>query len=141
MGEQPHGDLQMILGTIFRNNRLAWGVRPLGDTRLQVTSTRYRIPDVMVVRNTDPKDPIVSFTPLLCIEILSKEDRLNEIQERVDDYAQMGVRDIWVINPWKRIGYHAGASGFVRPDDGVLRVASTPIEIALASIFSQLDEF
>ncbi len=141
VGEQPHGDLQMILGTIFRNNRLTWGVRPLGDSRLQVTSTRYRIPDVMVVRNADPKDPIVSFIPLLCIEILSKEDRLNEIQERVDDYAQMGVRDIWVINPWKRIGYHAGASGFFRPEDGVLRVAETSIAIALADIFSQLDEF
>jgi len=34
VGEQPHGDLQMILGTIFRNNRLLWGVRPAWGHRL-----------------------------------------------------------------------------------------------------------
>lgn len=141
VGEQPHGNLQIILGAIFQNNRVIWGVRPLGDTRLQVKPTRYRIPDLMVLRNTDPKDPIIAFVPLLCIEILSKDDRLNEIQERVDDYAEMGVRDIWVINPWKRIGYSATVAGFASPDDGVLRVAGTEIAVELSEIFRQLDEF
>ncbi len=141
VGEQPHGNLQIILGTIFQNNRVEWGVRPLGDTRLQVKPTRYRIPDLMVLRNTDPKDPIIAFVPILCVEILSKDDRLNEIQERVDDYAEMGVRNIWVINPWKRVGYHAASTGFVKPDDGVLRVTGTPIAIELGDIFDQLDEF
>ena len=140
VGEQPHGDLQMILGTIFRNNRLAWGVRPLGDTRVQVTPTRFRIPDVCVVRNTDPKDPIIRFVPLLCIEILSKDDRLYEMQERINDYAVMGVKDIWVIDPWKRVGYLASAKGFTQPDDGTLRIEGTPVKILLAEIFAELDE-
>src|ERR1700679_573317 len=80
VGEQPHGNLQIILGTIFRNNRLAWGVRPLGDTRLQITPSRYRIPDLMVLRHTDPKDGIVSFVPLLCVYFMSKDDRLMKIR-------------------------------------------------------------
>jgi Uma2 family endonuclease len=141
VGEQPHGDLQMILGTIFRNNRLTWGVRPLGDTRVQVSTTRFRIPDVSIVRNTDPKDSIIGFAPLLCIEILSKDDRLTEMQERIDDYAAMGVKDSWVIDPWKRVGYLASPRGFIQPEDGVLRIAGTPIAISLADIFAQLDEF
>jgi Uma2 family endonuclease len=141
VGEQPHGDLQMILGTIFRNNRLTWGVRPLGDTRLQVTPTRYRIPDVMVVRNTDPKDAIVRFIPLLCIEILSKDDRLHEMQERVDDYAGMGVKGIWIIDPWKRVGHIATSKSLTQPDDGILHVGGTFIAVSLADIFAQLDEF
>jgi Uma2 family endonuclease len=141
VGEQPHGDLQMILGTIFRNNRLTWGVRPLGDTRVQVTPTRYRIPDICVVRNTDPKDAIIRFVPLLCIEILSKDDRLIELQERVDDYAQMGVEKIWAIDPWKRHGYYAGRRGFTQPEDGVLRIDGTPITISLVGVFAELDEY
>lgn len=141
VGEQPHGDLQMILGTIFRNHRLEWGVRPLGDTRVQVSETRYRLPDVCVLRNTDPKDPIIRFAPLLCIEILSKDDALHEIQDRVDDYVKFGVKDIWVIDPWKRIGYAASAKAFVQPEDGILRVAGTAIAVSLNEIFSQLDEF
>jgi Uma2 family endonuclease len=141
VGEQPHGDLQMILGTIFRNNRLTWGVRPLGDTRLQITPSRYRIPDVMVVRNTDPKDSIIQFTPLICIEILSKDDRLHEMQDRADDYASVGVRDIWIIDPWKRVGYAASPKGFTQPDDRVFRVNGSSIAVSLEDIFAQLDEF
>lgn len=141
VGEQPHGDLQIILGTIFRNQRLIWGVRPLGDTRLQITPTRYRIPDLMVLRNTDPKDDIVTFAPLLCIEILSKDDRLNEIRERVADYGSVGAKDVWVIDPWKRVAYEQGAGELSQPADGVLRVHGTAIEVSIAEIFRQLDEF
>jgi Uma2 family endonuclease len=141
VGEQPHGNLQIILGTIFRNNRLAWGVRPLGDTRLQITPSRYRIPDLMVLRNTDPKDDIVNFVPLLCVEIMSKDDRLNEIRERVADYAGIGTKDIWVVDPWKRVAYEETSDGLKQPEDGILRVSGTSIEISLADIFAQLDEF
>ncbi|HEY5329918.1 MAG TPA: Uma2 family endonuclease [Acidobacteriaceae bacterium] len=141
VGEQPHGNIQIILGTIFQNNRLTWGVRPLGDTRLQITPTRYRIPDLMVLRNTDPKDGIVRFVPLLCVEIMSKDDRLNEIRERVADYAGIGTQDIWVIDPWKRVAYEESANGLRQPGDGILRVQGTSIEVSLADIFAQLDEF
>ena len=141
MGEQPHGDIQIILGTIFRNNRLLWGVRPLGDTRLQITPTRYRIPDLMVLRNTDPKDGIVRFVPLLCVEIMSKDDRLKEIRERVADYASIGTKDIWVIDPWKRVAYEETSAGLKQLEDGILRVSGTPIEVSLARLFAELDEF
>jgi Uma2 family endonuclease len=141
VGEQPHGDLQIILGTIFRNNRLTWGVRPLGDTRLQITPTLYRIPDLMVVRNTDPKDGIIRFVPLLCVEIMSKGDRLNEMRERVADYVSVGVKDVWVVDPWKRVAYEEKSDGLKEPEDAVLRVTGTAVEISLAEIFRQLDEF
>jgi len=141
VGEQPHGNIQMILGTIFRNNRLTWGTRPLGDTRLQITPTRYRKPDVMVLRNTDPKDGIIRFTPLLCVEIMSAEDRLNEIRQRVADYASIGTKDIWVIDPWKRVAYEETSTGLKQIEDGTFRVYGTLIEISVAEIFRQLDEF
>ena len=141
VGEQPHGNLQVILGAIFRMNRLAWGVRPLGATRLQITPTRYRIPDLMVLRNTDPKDGIVRFVPLLCVEIMSKDDRLNEIRERVADYAGIGTKDLWVIDPWTRVAYEETSNGLRQPEDGILRVSGTVIEVSLVDIFAQLDEF
>jgi len=141
VGEQPHGDLQIILGTIFRNNRLIWGVRPLGDTRLQITPTRYRIPDLMVLRNTDPKDGVVRFVPLLCVEIMSKDDWLNEIRQRVADYASIGAKDIWIIDPWKRLAYEETSDGLKQPEGGILRVKGTAIAVSLADVFAQLDEF
>ena len=141
VGEQPHANLQIIFGAIFRNNRKLWGVRALAEQRVQVTSTRYRIPDICIVRNTDPKDEIITFPPLVCIEILSKADTFGELQERVDDYAAMGVQTIWAVHPWKKLGYIATTRGFEQPLDGHLRIAGTPISIRLADVFAELDEF
>lgn len=141
VGEQPHGDIQIILGTIFRINRLTWGVRPLGDTRLQISPTRYRIPDVLVLRNTDPKDPIITFAPLLCVEIMSHEDRLNEIRQRIADYMSVGAKAAWVVDPWRRVAYEETADGLREPADGVLRVSGTAIAVSIAEVFQQLDEF
>lgn len=96
--------------------------------------------DVCVLRSSDPRDPVVSFPPLLCIEILSKDDSLGELQERVNDYATLGVQHIWAIDPWKRLGWYASNRGFERPDDGALRITGTPISIILDELFTELDE-
>ncbi|MDE1163716.1 MAG: Uma2 family endonuclease [Acidobacteriaceae bacterium] len=139
-GEQPHALIQGILYGMFRDQRKNWHVRPLPEQRVQISSSRYRVPDICVLRDTDPKDDIITFAPLLCIEVLSADDRLREVQGRVEDYAAIGVRHTWVVDPWKRIGYHASARGFEQPADGVLRVANTPIAVSLIELFREFDE-
>ena len=140
VGERPHTQLQIILGAIFRNNRKEWRVVAMGDQRVQVNETRYRVPDVCVVRSSDPPDDIVRVAPLVCIEILSKGDSISSLQERVDDYLSMGVENVWAIDPWKRLAYYASRRKFEQPEDGVLRVQGTAIKIVLADVFAELDE-
>ena len=77
---------------------------------------------------------------MLCIEVLSTDDTLRETQERVNDYIAMGVEHVWVVDPWKRVGYHASVSGYTQPEDGFLRVAGTPIAVSLANLFAAMDE-
>lgn len=140
VGEQPHASIQGILTAIFHANRDAWQVRALPEQRVQVTPTRYRIPDICILRRSDPKDPIITTPPLLCIEVLSKDDTLTELQERVNDYSAMGVAHIWAIDPLLRIGYVASPRGFVRPEDGTLSVPNTGITVRLADLFTEMDE-
>ena len=140
VGEQPHAELQAILTGIFRLHRHDWAVRVLTEQRVQVSETRFRIPDICVLRRHDPKDRIVCWAPLLCIEVLSEEDRLHELQMKVDEFAALGVQHIWVLDPWKRIAYYASTRGFQQPEDGELRVAGTEIAISLAEVFAELDE-
>ncbi|MDQ2925293.1 MAG: Uma2 family endonuclease [Acidobacteriota bacterium] len=140
MGEHPHARIQIILGTIFETNRKAWNVRPSTEQRVQVRPERFRIPDICVQRRGDPQDLIVTVAPLLCIEVLSSADTLRSLQARANDYAAMGVEHIWAVDPWDRLGYYASARGFIQPEDGVLRVPSTPIAVSLAEIFAELDE-
>jgi Uma2 family endonuclease len=139
-GEQPHAATQAILAGIFGDHKHDWDVRVLTEQRVQISSSRFRIPDVCVLRRSDPKDRIVTWAPLICVEVLSEEDRLSDLQTKVDEFAVLGVTNIWVIDPWKRIAYYASTKGFKQPEDGRLRVEGTPIEIVLADVFAELHE-
>lgn len=139
-GEQPHSALQAIIAGIFRSCKQGWNVRVLTEQRVQISETRFRVPDVCVLRRDDPKDRIVAWAPLLCIEVLSPEDRLSRMRHKVNEFVAFGVRNIWVLDPWERVGYYASSKGFKQPDDGTLRVEGTPIQIVLADIFAELDE-
>ncbi|WP_263380848.1 Uma2 family endonuclease [Granulicella paludicola] len=140
MGEQPHAAIQGMIARIFGTRRIEWDIRVLPEQRVQISKTRYRIPDICILRRSDPKDRIVNWAPLLCIEVLSEEDRLQEMQTKVNEFEALGTRDIWVIDPWKRVAYYASSNGFQRVTDDLLRVQGTPIELSLTALFAELDE-
>lgn len=139
-GEQSHARVQLIIASIFNINRKAWKTRTSAELRVQVRPERFRIPDISVSRSSDPFEEIVTTAPLLCVEVLSKADTVSEIQQRVDDYVGMEVEHVWVIDPWRRLGYYASERGFQQPEDGVLRIDGTPIAVGLAQVFAELDE-
>src|SRR5450631_2174765 len=66
LGERNHSTLQLALGFVFKQNRYVWNVVPLVEQRVQVSETRYRVPDLCVVRKDDPPDQIVHTPPLIC---------------------------------------------------------------------------
>lgn len=49
----------------------------------QRAPTRFRVPDVCVVKG-EPAEQIFHTPPFICIEVLSKDDRLIEMLERVE---------------------------------------------------------
>jgi Uma2 family endonuclease len=72
--------------------------------------------------------------PVLCIEVLSKDDTVRALEERIHDYLQFGVPTVWLIDPKTRLAF------IYRPDGsrGVLRAANPgypDIEIALSALF------
>ena len=140
VGEQPHGHIQAIIASIFRENRKVWSTRAVTETRVQTLPTNFRVPDICILRSSDPHDPIIRFAPYICIEVLSKYDSLSDLQEKVDEFLAMGVAHIWVVDPSLRIGYIASARGFEHPEHGVFTIADTPIRISLEELFAELDE-
>lgn len=140
VGEQPHGRTQVIIASIFHESRKIWFTRTLIASRVQTQPTRFRIPDICILRSSDPHDPIIRFAPYICIEVLSKDDTLAEIKTRTDEYLAMGVAHVWIVDPWLRISYTASSTGFQHPEDGVFTITGTPIRISLAELFAELDE-
>jgi Uma2 family endonuclease len=81
----------------------------------------------------------MTVAPLLCIEILSSDQRMSEIEERAKDYLAMGVPMVWSVDPLRRTVFVSDASGQrqVAEEPAVL---GTGIRVTLAEVFAELDE-
>ena len=105
---------------------------------MQVSPTRFRIPDVCVTVGAKPTEQIFRTPPFLAIEILSKKDRKRNILERVADYLAFGVRYVWVIDPRSQEGWVHTTAGVEQVKDGILRTQEPVLEMSLPEIFAAL---
>ena len=140
LGEKPHSGLQGYLGTLFTVNRTAWQMRAFPEQRVQVAPSRFRIPDICAIRLGGPPGGIVREPPVVCIEILSPGDSLADMQERVDDYVAFGVENIWLIDPVRRRAWTADGDGIHSLTADAFTVPGTPVHIALADLYQELDD-
>src|SRR5579871_2920068 len=104
LGERDHSSLQMAVSAYLFARRKQWGITVLPEQRVQVRSNRFRVPDICVlVGATD--EQIITKPPFLCVEIVSPEDRMIRVHDRVKDYLDMGVPYVWVLDPQTRTAY------------------------------------
>jgi Uma2 family endonuclease len=139
VGEFDHANLQTGLAAWFRYRQRELKVRVIVEQRVRVSPRRYRIPDVCVIDRNQPIEPVFTRPPLICIEILSKDDTLRAMRERVDDYLNFGVPNVWILDPASRKAYVCSLTGFQEPENGVLEAAGSAIRVPLAEVFAELD--
>ena len=136
LGEFDHSSVQTAVAVYFGSRQKQLGITVVVEQRVQVKATRFRIPDVCVVlgKNTEQ---IFRKPPFLCVEILSPEDRMKRVQERIDDYLAMGVSYVWVLDPSDRHVYVATrAAGLQEFKGDVLRTETPTLELPLSEVFA-----
>jgi Uma2 family endonuclease len=138
LGDTDHGKLQKRLLILLSLREEEWGVEALPETRVQVSPTRFRVPDVCVVREGDADEPTVTAAPLLCLEVLSPGQTLIAIRERAQDFFNMGVPEVWVFDPPTQTVYICQPDSMTEHKIGVLRLAGTPVELSIADVFKAL---
>ena len=126
-----HGRAQFLLQVPLDRQ----GVEALGEVHVRLSPTKYLIPDVIAapeIQSPYPTDPV-----LLCVEILSPEDRVGSILAKCEEYHDWGVPFCWVIDPEKQTGwqYHAGGDP-ERVDCGGTLIAGQ-LSVPLEELFSQ----
>jgi Uma2 family endonuclease len=138
VGETDHSDCQgrIYAYLLYRAKRLR--IYPLVEERVQVSTSRYRIPDVCVVSGDRPSEQVLTTPPFIAIEILSKDDRMSDMQERIDDYPKFGVSYVWVIDPRAHRAWAYAKDGSHEAKDGILRTEDPAIELPLPEIFQAL---
>jgi Uma2 family endonuclease len=141
LGESDHSDLQAQFVRLLSKPASEQYVRVNPEIRVQITPTRFRIPDICVRRVPVHREQIIRTPPLLCVEILSPEDRMSRVRERVRDFLSMGVREVWIVDPATRSVAVCAGANTVEHSSGELTVPDTPVAIAIAEIFKVLDEY
>jgi Uma2 family endonuclease len=132
VGETPHSLTEKFFIAFFHSREREWGVRMLPEVRVQISVSRYRVADLCVVKRSTALEPIIRTPPLVCIEVLSPEDRMSRIQEK--------VQVVWVIDPRRRRVFVADRSVTLQPVTEFLTVAGTDVKVPVGEIFGELDE-
>ena len=135
VGKYEHARIQAMLAAWFGNHEQEWRAQVVTEQRVQVSSTRVRIPDIALLPPGPQPDVIVE-PPLLIVEILSPEDTYSDTQERAQDYRAMGVKTIWIIDPKTRSGRMCSGAEWVEAVR--LETGSEPFFVDLSALFSQL---
>ena len=136
LGEWDHSWLQTALASYFFSRRKQWNIVALVEQRVQVKPGRFRVPDLCILLGSPKKEQVLQTPPFLCIEILSPEDRMSRVEQRVSDYLSMGVVYVWVIDPQTCQAYSAtAAEGLREVKSGTLRTENPVLEVLLDEIF------
>jgi Uma2 family endonuclease len=93
------------------------------------------VPDVSIVAGPRPQGRIITQPPLAVAEILSPDDRAGELQEKIDDYLNFGVRYVWVINPRTRKAFIYTQDSILEVKDGFLRTENPDMQVPLEFLF------
>ncbi len=99
VGEFDHSAWQAAIQRWFFQNDDKWNVLVCPELRVQTSATRFRVPDVAILDQSLPREPIATRPPLAVFEVLSPEDYHKRLIRKLGDYEQMGVPAIWVIDP------------------------------------------
>ncbi len=130
MPTKLHALVQYMLQVLLRRQ----GVESLAEVRVLLSPTKYLIPDVIAapeIQGPYPTEPV-----LLCVEILSPEDRVGATLAKCEEYHAWGVPFCWVIDPEKQTGwqYHAGSDPEHIAHGGTLLAGD--LSVPLAQLFT-----
>jgi len=140
VGKYEHSKIQLLVSSFFAFNDDTWQTDAVVEQRIRVSPTRVRVCDVAILHADAPHEEVTATPPLICIEILSPEDRLSRAKVVLADYLAMGVPNLWLIDPIRRVAYTFDATGLHEADTARLTVPNTPIHLDLTAFFARLDK-
>ena len=134
VGQKRHAISQTMIAAFLLRLQQALGALVVVEQRVRISATRFRVPDVCVLRPNNPEEEIVTAAPFLCVEILSPDDRMSRMEEKIRDYLGVGVRYVWVVDPYSRRAWTYTSEGRLETTDGVMRTKDPAIEMPLVEV-------
>jgi Uma2 family endonuclease len=132
VGELDHSYLQGFLYSALQRRNLFAFV----ELRVQVRAGKFRIPDVLAVRSR-PAGRFLRQPPYIVVEILSREDRASDLDDKIEDYLDFGVENIWVVDPRRlRVTIRTREGGRICRE--TVETSDGAVSIPLSEIFEDM---
>ena len=131
VGEKDHAKLQLKVARLLDS---LGGYFVTIETRIRISDTRYRVPDICVYRK-EPDEQVFTTPPLLVVEVLSPEDRMSRMQEKMEDYYKLGCRDIWLLDPARRKAYRYETPATIEVSGSLTVASDSRLSLRLSQIF------
>lgn len=144
-----HGAIEFLLGgelmAFVRRRRLGWVVG--GETGLYTgrDPDRVRGVDIAFISRERlpyrPKQGFLEVAPELVVEVLSPDDRWQNVRQKIEEYFAIGVERVWLVEPNNRTALvYRSETEMQRLSEGeTLRGegALEGFEIAVADLFEE----
>lgn len=127
-----HSKTQGFLVAFFVALRKTRSVFARPELRMKIRPNLYLIPDVAVFHPSEPQGRYPDTPPLVAIEILSLDDKLKDVREKLETYRTWGVPHVWLVDPHSSRMYTCDA-GLM--EVATLRIPELGIELTPAEIF------
>jgi len=111
-----------------------YGIRLFTGQRIQISTRRFRVPDICATLGEEAQEQIFTAPPFLCIEIVSPEDRMSRNQEKIADYLSFGVQYVWLINPESRRAWVHTHDAITEVRDGMLWTGNPGIAVPMSDV-------
>ncbi len=97
-----HSKTQTLAAVFFGGLRKSLPVFACISLRLKIRPMLYLIPDVCVFYPAEPQGRYPDTSPFIAIEILSLDDKLADVREKLETYRTWGVTHVWLVDPHSR---------------------------------------
>jgi Uma2 family endonuclease len=136
-GQLEHSAAQKFFITTLFAHEPEWVLEAFAEIRIQVGTNRIRVADVAIRRQDEAYEPVLTHPPLAVVEVLSPEDRIQRYRRRLDDYRDMGIPVVWVVDPLRRAAYEYTSGAFAPIDE--FHTPGTNCRIPVSDLWARLD--
>jgi Uma2 family endonuclease len=100
-----HSRTQLRFGVYFATRESALNISVGPELRVKLRAGRHVIPDVAVFWPAEPPGSVPDRLPLIAIKVVSPDDRLADVLDKLREYADVGVPHIWLVDPRRKLFY------------------------------------
>ena len=134
VGDWLHSLIQS--NVLFALRRKYPHLKAVAELRSSVTGTRFRLPDVCVLLAA-PKTKYLLDAAFLVVEVLSEGDAMSAALEKLREYADKGVPNIWLIDPRVQLLFVYRSPTLVEIEGEVISTADGSVELSRSEIFAE----